>query len=71
MKYQTFYECDYTLICTYEYEPPLAGDEINPPWEGMVTITGVSINGSPNDAYDLINPRMIQRMESEILEALQ
>lgn len=63
--------CDYTLICTYEYEPPLSADDVNPAWEGCVTITGISINGSPNDAYDLINPRIIQAIESDILEALQ
>lgn len=71
MKAYTFFESDYTLICTYEYEPPLSADDVNPAWEGCVTITGISINGSPNDAYDLINPRIIQRMESEILESLQ
>ena len=66
----TYTENGYTLECSYEYEPPLAADDINPAWEGMVTITEIYINGSVNDAYELISPALIQHIEFEILERL-
>jgi hypothetical protein len=61
----------YDLFCVYEYEPPLPADDINPAWEGFVTICEVYINNSTNDALNLLDPALIQNLEALILEALQ
>jgi hypothetical protein len=71
MNTYTHTEDGYTFTCVYEYESPLAADDINPAWEGMVTVCEVYVNGSEHDAHELLNPALIQRIESDIAESLQ
>jgi hypothetical protein len=66
----THLEDGYTLLCYYEFEPPLDGDDINPAYEGCVTVCEVYVNGSTHDAHQLLNPALIQRIESDLLEML-
>jgi hypothetical protein len=67
----THEEDGYSLFCVYEYEAPLAADDVNPAWDGMVTICEVYVNHSTHDALNLLDPALIQRIESDILESLQ
>lgn len=71
MNTYTHKEDGYSLFCVYEYEAPQPADNINPAWEGCVTVCEVYINGSEHDAHELLNPALIQRIESAIMEALQ
>ena len=64
-------EGDLTLYCFYEYERPLPATATDPAWEGCVTVCEVFINGCKTDAHGLINPSLIQQIESDILESLQ
>ena len=58
----------YTLTGTYEYEPAIPGSLIDPPWGPVVTIIDIYINGSDEDAHDLINPTTIQYLEEELMQ---
>ena len=66
----THTEDGYTLECVYEYEPPLPATNTDPAWDGMVTVCEIYVNGSTYDAHELINPSVIQQIESDILESL-
>jgi len=54
----------YSLNVTYEYEPALEGDAIDPAWGPVATIIEVNIDGSKHDAYEFINPAVIQSIEA-------
>jgi hypothetical protein len=71
MNTYTHTENGYTLMCVYDYEAPQTETETDPPFEGCVTVCEIFVNGSTHDAYELINPAIIQQIESDIMESLQ
>jgi hypothetical protein len=56
----------YMLSGYYEYEEGFDGDNIDPPYDDVYTVTEVFINNSKSNAYDLIDPSVIQSIEREL-----
>lgn len=59
----------FTLSGTYEYEPAVKGNEIDPPEAAAVSICELFIDGKPDNG--LINPRVEHWLCAELLNQHQ
>lgn len=58
----------YHLHGTYGFEPAEPADDTSPGWPAQAHIEEIFINGSPSNAYEILDPALIQMLERSLAQ---